>query len=226
MCLLHFVFFLKNFPRKKVWIAEYQILNIARIFSGVRQKVYTTCCILASGMRENEERMRKWREIRSLHFLIFSFCPPSLTIYLIKNCHIWENNSGSNSLQGSSASCVGLIVRPYLCLFSTWVSSLSVSFTKFKGVAHLNPVLHSLNSSGRHLIVCKTFLHVGSLVHFMSMCSVSSSCVTCTSKLKSPILCCTGPGIGLDHRGLCICNRAFISLHTDKNEPRCSDTRG
>ena len=36
--------------------------------------------------------MRKWREIYSLHFLIFSLFPPSLSISYIKNCHIlWQN---------------------------------------------------------------------------------------------------------------------------------------
>ena len=34
--------------------------------------------------RGNGERMRKWREIHSLHFLIFSLFPPSLTISFIK----------------------------------------------------------------------------------------------------------------------------------------------
>ena len=47
--------------------------------------------------RENEEverewgigeRMQKWREIHSLHFLIFSLFPPFLSICYIKNCHI------------------------------------------------------------------------------------------------------------------------------------------
>ena len=80
--------------------------------------------------RGNGERIRKWREIHFLHFLIFSLFPPSLSISYIKNCHIlsqnvkygtfvanvtknltyalWGNNSGSNSVRGSSASCAGL----------------------------------------------------------------------------------------------------------------------
>ena len=32
--------------------------------------------------------MRKWREIHFLHFLLFSFFPPSLSIFYIKNSHI------------------------------------------------------------------------------------------------------------------------------------------
>ena len=74
--------------------------------------------------------MRKWREIHSLQFLIFSLFPSSLSISYIKNCLILQqnvkygtfvanvtknltyalrgNNSGSNSLRGSSASCAGL----------------------------------------------------------------------------------------------------------------------
>ena len=78
----------------------------------------------------NGERMRKWREIHTLHFLILSLFLPSLSISYIKICHIlsqnvkygtfvanvtkkstyaiWGNNSGSNSLRGSSASCTGL----------------------------------------------------------------------------------------------------------------------
>ena len=93
--------------------------------------------------RENEEierewanrvRMRKWRQIHSLHFLIFSLFPSSLSISYIKNCLIlsqkakygtfagnvtkklsyapWENNSGSgsgNSLRESFESCASLI---------------------------------------------------------------------------------------------------------------------
>ena len=76
--------------------------------------------------------MRKWRKIHSLLFLIFSLFPPSLSISFIKNCLIlsqnvkastfvaivtpnlwyalWENNSGSNSLRESSASCAGLFI--------------------------------------------------------------------------------------------------------------------
>ena len=67
----------------------------------------------------------------SLHFLILSPFPPSLSISYIKICHIlsqnvkygtfvanvtkiltyalWGNNSGSNLLRGSSASCAGLV---------------------------------------------------------------------------------------------------------------------
>ena len=78
----------------------------------------------------NGERMRKWRKIHSLNFLIFSLFPPALSISYIKNCQIlsqnvkygtfvanvtknlryalWENNSGSNLLRESSASCAGL----------------------------------------------------------------------------------------------------------------------
>ena len=77
--------------------------------------------------RGNGERMRKWRE----NFLILPLYPPSLSISYIKICHILsqnvkygifvanvtknlpyvlrENNSGSNSLRESSASCDGLI---------------------------------------------------------------------------------------------------------------------
>ena len=42
---------------------------------------------------ENEEEMeRKGREIHSLHFLIFSLFPPSLSISYIKNCLILSQN--------------------------------------------------------------------------------------------------------------------------------------
>ena len=61
------------------------------------------CGILAAGLRENRERMRKWRkngermrkwrEIHSLHFLIFSLSPPPpLSISYIKNCLILSWN--------------------------------------------------------------------------------------------------------------------------------------
>ena len=42
--------------------------------------------------RENGERMRKCREIHSLHFLILSLFPPSLSISSIKICHILSQN--------------------------------------------------------------------------------------------------------------------------------------
>ena len=40
---------------------------------------------------ENGERMRKWREVHSLHFLVFFFLP-SLSISHIKNCLILSQN--------------------------------------------------------------------------------------------------------------------------------------
>ena len=43
--------------------------------------------------------MRKWREIHSLHFLIFSFFPPSLSISYIKNCLILSQNVKRHLLQ-------------------------------------------------------------------------------------------------------------------------------
>ena len=80
--------------------------------------------------RGNGERMRKWREIHSQDFLILCLFPPSLSISYIKNCHIlsqnvkygtfvanvtknltyvlWENDSWSNLLWESSASCQDL----------------------------------------------------------------------------------------------------------------------
>ena len=76
--------------------------------------------------RESEEMERQWKEIHSLHFLIFSLFPPSLSISNIKKCLIlsqnvkyvtfvgmsqknltyapWENDPGSSSLRESSAS--------------------------------------------------------------------------------------------------------------------------
>ena len=100
---------------------------------------YTTCCILASGIQENEEIMRKWRgngERITLH--IYSFSLYFLPLYqfpiskllsqnvkygtfvanVTKNLAyaLWENNSGSNLRRGSSSSCAGLdmYVYPYL----------------------------------------------------------------------------------------------------------------
>ena len=87
--------------------------------------------------------MRKCREWISLHFLILSLFPPPLSISYIKICHIlsqnvkygffvanvtknltyalWGNNSGSNSLRGSSASCAGMNVITIIHL--TWETS-------------------------------------------------------------------------------------------------------
>ena len=75
--------------------------------------------------------MRKWREIHSLLFHIFSLFPLSLSISYINNCLIlsqnvkygtfvanvtktltyllWENSSGSNPLRESCANCEGLL---------------------------------------------------------------------------------------------------------------------
>ena len=80
-----------------------------------------------------EEMEREWGHGENITLYIFSFYflfPPSLSISYIKNCLIlsqnvkydtcvanvtksfsyvqWENNSGSNSLRESSASCAGL----------------------------------------------------------------------------------------------------------------------
>ena len=93
--------------------------------------------------RGNGERMRKWREIHSQDFLILCLFPPSLSISYIKNCHIlsqnvkygtfvanvtknltyalWGNNSGSNSLRGSSASCAGLLmIEMHITMLVVW----------------------------------------------------------------------------------------------------------
>ena len=43
-------------------------------------------------MREQRERIRKWREIHSLNFLIFSSFPPSLSISYMKSCLILSKN--------------------------------------------------------------------------------------------------------------------------------------
>ena len=76
--------------------------------------------------------MRKWRGNEERFTLYISSFSPSLSIFYIKNCLIlsqnikygtfvanvkrnltyalWENNSGSNSRQKSSASCEGLLL--------------------------------------------------------------------------------------------------------------------
>ena len=72
------------------------------------EKVYfwnqgcTNCGSLATGLRGNGERMRKWRgngermrkwrEIHSQDFLILCLFPPSLSISYMKNCHILSQN--------------------------------------------------------------------------------------------------------------------------------------
>ena len=82
---------------------------------------------------------RKWREIHSRHFLIFTLFRPSLSISYIKNClillqvlntallsrmsqkityELWEKNYVSNSLRQSSASCEGLgCIWLYVAIF-------------------------------------------------------------------------------------------------------------
>ena len=51
------------------------------------------CIWDARKWRENEKMKRKWREIHSLHFLIFSlFPPPPVSISYIKNCLILSRN--------------------------------------------------------------------------------------------------------------------------------------
>ena len=48
----------------------------------------------------NGESMRKWKEIHSLHFLIFSLFSPSLSISYIKKCHILLQNVKYGILSG------------------------------------------------------------------------------------------------------------------------------
>ena len=70
----------------------------------------------------NGQRMRKWKEIHSLqftfpYFLFFSslsihFLNKKLSHFVAKSkIWLWENNSGSDSLRESSASCEGLSVK-------------------------------------------------------------------------------------------------------------------
>ena len=42
--------------------------------------------------RGNGEKMRTWRKIHSLNFLILSLFPPSLSISYVKICHILAQN--------------------------------------------------------------------------------------------------------------------------------------
>ena len=70
----------------------------------------------------NGQRMRKWKEIHSLqftfpYFLFFSslsihFLNKKLSHFVAKSeIWLWENNSWSDSLRESSASCEGLSVK-------------------------------------------------------------------------------------------------------------------
>ena len=71
--------------------------------------------IVAAWQPDCEKMERKWREneemkeIHSLHFLILSLFPPSLSISYIKIVTFCrEMLNTANSLRGSSASCAGL----------------------------------------------------------------------------------------------------------------------
>ena len=87
-------------------ITKYEIENMKQYRTGLYNLLHT-CIRDARKWRENQKVKRewrenkemerewgngewlwKWREIHSLHFLIFSFFPPSLSISCIKNCHI------------------------------------------------------------------------------------------------------------------------------------------
>ena len=63
-------------------IMHYSSCNVLHftlwIVSGLHNLPHPDCL---AGIRENGERMRKWREVHSLHFLIFSLFPPSLSIF-------------------------------------------------------------------------------------------------------------------------------------------------
>ena len=53
----------------------------------------------------NEEIMRKWRDIRSLHFPIFSLFPPSLSISYIKHCHKMLNTALLSRMSQKNLTC-------------------------------------------------------------------------------------------------------------------------
>ena len=81
---------------------DFQACHMGRYLANTTpQQGCTSCASLAAWLWENGERMRKWRgrdrmrkwrEIHSLHFLIFSLFPPSLSISYIKNCLILSQN--------------------------------------------------------------------------------------------------------------------------------------
>ena len=121
----------------RIYVQVHTHCDIVIIYIPGLHKLWQPCSRAARKWRENEEMKRKWREneemereIHSQDFLILCLFPPSLSISYIKNCHIlsqnvkygtfvanvtknltyalWGNNSGSNTLRGSSASCAVL----------------------------------------------------------------------------------------------------------------------
>ena len=116
------------FFRQGVWPMFGDSARVAQLGSQAARK-WRENETLKRKWRESEEMERKWRENEEIERLIYSFFLPSLFISNIKNRHIlsqnvrrhyccecykkltyalWENNSGSNSLPESSASCTGL----------------------------------------------------------------------------------------------------------------------
>ena len=133
---------------------------------------------------------RRWREIYSLHFLILSLFPPFLSISSMKICHIlsqninygtfvtngrknltyalWGNNSGSNSLRGSSASCVGLVLGTrsaakfekvpstslhrviVRCHAQSTRGPVSLAIQKCCDIFDATPIIHNLRSNVLH----------------------------------------------------------------------------
>ena len=79
--------------RLKSWIINEYIQRVAQLLAawlrenGERMRKW----------RGNGERMRKWREIHSQDFLILCLFPPSLSISYIKNCHILSQNIKYNT---------------------------------------------------------------------------------------------------------------------------------
>ena len=93
----HQTFYLAQFYLLPCFVSESgrhsSVCNIGFSKSGLHN-LWQPCSWVVKKWRENEkmkmngERMRKWREIHSLHFLIFPSFPPSLSISCIKNCLI------------------------------------------------------------------------------------------------------------------------------------------
>ena len=119
--------------------------------------------------------MRKWREIHSLHFLIFSLFPPSLSISYIQNCHIlWQ------------ASCAGLGSSYFPPLFS-YFFHMCVGLERWcipRGLIPLRPSctkIHqhsssasSLSSSSSSDEVRNSFRCIASISNYLSFLTLRS----------------------------------------------------
>ena len=134
----------------------------------------------------NGERFTLYISSFSLYFLplypfpkpkIVSFCRKMSNMSLLSQCHkknlsyaLWENNSGSNSLRESSASCAGLIMEMVMVMvmviITRWWWWISVAHLSSLTSPNMSPPWPNI-SSGTH----DKSNHFTSITHIVLTCA-------------------------------------------------------